>query len=211
MPHTFYRQESAPGGLLIVLPGLHYGPDGPLNYHVSHGLRAKEWDTLGLTYGFQAAVKSGYMESWLTTLDECRDAIRHSVECRPYPIVAVVGKSLGSSLLATLGAEMPELATARLAHHTPPLGMPSIDDLLATARQPMYLALGTADNFYDPSRLSALRARRPMLVRVIEGADHGMDVPGDLQATMRAVRQVVEDTLSFVLTGTVDGLGGPAA
>lgn len=211
LPHTFYRQDSAPRGLLIVLPGLHYGPDGPLNYHVVHGLRAEGWDTLGLTYGFQAAVKSGYAENWIPMLEECRQAIRTAVDHRPYPIVAVVGKSLGSSVLSALAIEMEELAAARLAHHTPPLGMPSIDDNLAASRQAMYLALGTVDNFYDPDRLADLRARRPMLIRVVEGADHGMDVPGDLEATLRAVRQVVEDTLSFALTGAVPELAGPAS
>lgn len=209
LPHTYYRQDSDPAGLVIILPGAHYGFDGPLNYHLIHRLRERGWDSLGLMYGFQAAMKGGFAENWLPTLQECRQAIRVSTAARPYPLLTVVGKSLGSSLLAVLATDMDELQAARLAHHTPPLAMPSLPEQLAAATQPMYLALGSVDRFYDPDQIEALKASRPILVRVVEGADHGMDVPGDLEATMRAVQLVVEDTLSFALTGTVEGLAGP--
>lgn len=207
--HTYCRQDGDPVGLVIILPGLHYGLDGPLNYHLIHGLRERGWDSLGLMYGFQVAMKGGFAENWLPTLEECRQAIRVSMAARPYPVLTVVGKSLGSSLLAVLATDMEELRAARVAHHTPPLSMPSFPEQLAAATQPLYLALGSADRFYDPDQIEALRARRPMLVRVVEGADHGMDVPGDLEATMRAVQMVVEDTMSFALTGTVEGLDRP--
>lgn len=209
LPHTYYRQDGDPAGLVIILPGLHYGLDGPLNYHLIHGLREQGWDSLGLMYGFQVAMRSGFAENWLSTLEECRQAIRVSTAERSYPLLTIVGKSLGSSLLAVLATDTEELREARIAHHTPPLAMPALEDQLAAARQPMYLALGSADRFYDPERIDALKARRPMLVRIVDGADHGMDVAGDLEATMRAVKLVVEDTLSFALTGSVEGLDRP--
>ncbi len=46
----------------------------------------------------------------------------------------------------------------------------------------------------------------PAYVRILEGADHGLDVSGDLAATLRVVGQVVEDTTAFFLTGRVPGL-----
>jgi hypothetical protein len=46
-------------------------------------------------------------------------------------------------------------------------------------------------------------------MRILEGADHGLDVSGDLNATLRVVGQVVEDAASFFLTGRVPGLEGP--
>jgi predicted alpha/beta-hydrolase family hydrolase len=211
LPHSFYRQEEQPRGLVIVLPGLHYGLDGPLNYHVVHRLRERGWDSLGLMYGFQAAMRSGFAERWGETLEECRQAIRTATAARAYPSLGVVGKSLGSSLLAFLATDLAELRQARLAHHTPPLAMPGVEDHLADAAQPMYLAIGSADRFYDRDRLDSLQRRRPMLIRVVEGADHGMDVPGDLEATLHGVRQVVEDTVAFFLDEAIPDLPGAAA
>jgi len=80
------------------------------------------------------------------------------------------------------------------------------DSTFAATTQPAYLAIGDRDSFYDSEALEAFRARRPVLVRVVSGADHGLDVASDLAATLRAIGQVVEDTSSFLLTGSVPGL-----
>jgi hypothetical protein len=58
--------------------------------------------------------------------------------------------------------------------------------------------MGTADRFYDPLALERLKAGRPFELVLVEGADHSMDVPGDLAASLQAVRQVVTAVLEFL-------------
>jgi hypothetical protein len=81
------------------------------------------------------------------------------------------------------------------------------DTPFAQSRQPAYLAIGTRDSYYDAATLADLTTRRPAFVRVLDGADHGLDVRGDLAATLRAIGQVVEDASAFFLTGSIPGLG----
>ena len=166
LPHTFFEGDGA--GLLIIFPGLHYGPEGPLLYHLSKQLQGSGGDTL-------------------------------------------FGKSLGTIVLVQLcsGGVVPDKAL--VAQLTPPIGSPQFDSAFAATRQPTYIAIGTADSFYSEPALAELQARRPVLVRVVKGADHGMDVAGDLTASLRAVGQVVEDTAAFFLTGKIPGLEGVAA
>jgi predicted alpha/beta-hydrolase family hydrolase len=204
LPHTFYEGEGA--GLLIVLPGLHYGPDGPVLYHLAKRMQASGWDTLGLTYGFQAAMTFPWTDHAGETLSECGAAIGEVLRRRAYPRVAVVGKSLGSILLAQLSAQGVVPETASVAHLTPPIGNPVFDPTFIETRQPAYLAIGTRDSFYDEAALPAIASKRPTYMRILEGADHGLDVSGDLNATLRVVGQVVEDAASFFLSGRVPGL-----
>jgi hypothetical protein len=58
--------------------------------------------------------------------------------------------------------------------------------------------MGTADRFYDPRALERLQAARPFELVLVEGADHSMDVPGDLAASLQALRQVVAAVLGFL-------------
>jgi predicted alpha/beta-hydrolase family hydrolase len=208
LPHTFFEGEGA--GLLIVLPGLHYGSDGPVLYHLAKQVQTAGWDTLGLMYGFQASVAVPWTDHVAEILAECEAAAGEAMGRRAYPLLGFVGKSLGSIVLAQLCAQGAVPDEALAAYLTPPMGNSLFDSTFAATRQPAYVAVGTADSFYSDQAVAGLRAGRPVLIRVIEGADHGLDVPGDLASTLRAVGQVVEDTSSFFLTGEIPGLEGAA-
>jgi len=209
LPHTFFEGDGA--GLLVVFPGLHYGPDGPLLYHLSKRLQGAGWDMLGLMYGFQAAMTFPWTDHVPEILEEGTAAAREAMNRRAYPRLAFVGKSLGSIVLVQLCSSGVVPDKAFVAYLTPPIGSPQFDSAFAATRQPAYIAIGTDDSFYNEPALGELQARRPVLVRAVKGADHGMDVAGDLAASLRAVGQVVEDTAAFFLTGKIPGLKGAAA
>jgi alpha/beta superfamily hydrolase len=204
LPHTFYEGDGA--GLLVVLPGLHYGPDGPVLYHLAKQLQGSGWDTLGLTYGFQAAMAFPWTDHAGETLAECGAALGQVLGRRAYSRVGIVGKSLGTILLVQLCTQGLVPDSAWVAHLTPPLGNPAFDAAFRETRQPAYIAIGTRDTFYDEAAVRAVAGMRPAYVRILDGADHGLDVSGDLAATLRVVGQVVEDTTAFFLTGRVPGL-----
>ena len=72
------RQEDEPSGLLVTLPGNHYGVDGPMLYYPSELLRNAGWDTLALTYGFQTAGIEFSHEAAPGVLQECQAALQAS-------------------------------------------------------------------------------------------------------------------------------------
>ena len=209
LPHTFFEGDGA--GLLIIFPGLHYGPEGPLHYHLSKRLQTSGWDTLGLTYGFQAKMAFPWTDHVPEILEEGKSAIREAMNRKAYPRLAFVGKSLGSIVLVQLCSDGVVPDKALVAHLTPPIGSPQFDSAFASTRQPTYLAIGKEDSFYSEPALADLQAHRPVVIRAVEGADHGMDVAGDLPASLRAVGQVVEDMTAFFLTGKISGLPGASA
>lgn len=204
LPHTFFAGDGA--GLLVVLPGLHYGPDGPVLYHLAKRMQGSGWDTLSLMYGFQAAMAFPWTDHAAETLSECAGVFSEMSGRRAYPQLGVAAKSLGTILLVQLCSQGVVPENARVAHLTPPIGNPVFDSAFGETSQPAYIAIGTRDSFYDPEALKQAAERPTTYVRVLEDADHGLDVVEDLSATLRVVGQVVEDVTAFFTTGRVPEL-----
>ncbi|HEY45558.1 MAG TPA: hypothetical protein G4O14_02105 [Anaerolineae bacterium] len=196
--HKFYRQEGESHGLLVTFPGERYGVDGPLLYYLSELMWARGWDTLAITYGFQLTMEPFSADVIPGLLQECRSAVEEVLTQRAYPRLGLAGKSLGAGVVAYLCQSAPSLAESRAVFFTPALGTPLFDPILVEMAHPSYIAIGTQDRFYDPEILDSLRASRPFELTVIEGADHSMDVFGDLEASVNAVKKIVAEVIDFL-------------
>ncbi len=199
--HKFYRHSEIAEGLLVVFPGNHYGVDGPLLYYPSELLRDQGWDTLAVNYGFQTAGKEPFEEGLDMLFDECRSAAQAALRVRDYPRVGLVGKSLGAAVVAQLCANDKSFTDARAGYLTPALGTPLFDPLFLETSQSAYVAVGTADRFYSSEALEDLKDKKPFKLTLVEGADHSMNVPGDLAASTESVRKVVDGLLAFLQDG----------
>jgi dienelactone hydrolase len=195
MVHKFNRQIDQPAGLLITLPGDHYGIDGPLLYYPREMMWSKGWDTLGLTYGYQSAGETFTGDKFPQAHQESRAAINLVLEQRDYPVVALVGKSLGAGIVAQLCMQESSLASARAGYITPPLGTPVFDQITGHSS---FIAIGTMDRFYSDEAIEKMSRGNLVSVMVIEGADHSMNVAGDLSASLDAVRQVITELVEFL-------------
>ncbi|NIS82541.1 MAG: hypothetical protein GTO14_20575 [Anaerolineales bacterium] len=196
--HKFYSHEGEAEGLLIAFPGDNYGVDGPLLYYPAKLLRSEGWDTLAITYGYQTKMEAISLETIPGLIEECLAAVRYLLSEGTYVRVGLVGKSLGASVVAHLCQVESGLHFARSAFLNPPLGHPFFDATFRDTRQDAYLATGTADRFFNTETLESLRQARPYELTVIEHADHSMDVPGDLKASLQAVERVVEEVVAFL-------------
>ncbi len=197
--HKFYRQEEKPSGLLVTLPGNHYGVDGPLLYYPSELLCEAGWDTLALTYGYQSAGMEFHHEAVPDITLECQTAIQLVLSERDYPRFGLVGKSLGAFIIAQLCGMGGSYKNARCVYLTPPIGTPFFDQIFLQIVQPSHIAVGTKDRFYNPQVLEDLQGARAFGLTLIEGADHSMDVAGDLVASIEAVRRVTQEGIDFIL------------
>jgi fermentation-respiration switch protein FrsA (DUF1100 family) len=74
----------------------------------------------------------------------------------------------------------PLLATERLRQQISQYGGPSL------------FVIGTADPQFDPAVLKQMQVATTGEAVIVKNADHGMDIPGDPIASVRAVERVVE-------------------
>lgn len=169
-------ERAAPGSpVATLLPGRAYGVQAPLLYYTSMLLRSRgwavrtvEWEKVaGLDLTDHAAV-SAFAAEVVATADPARDV--------------VVGKSLGS--LALPAAAERGVAGIWL---TPLLGVEDVRRAAARAPASTLLIGGTSDPFWDGAAAVATGAE----VFEVSGADHSLERPGDLQATLDILARVL--------------------
>ena len=166
---------------VVLLPGARYPTRAPL-----------------LWFSREIAIARGF--GVLEVLDEppagedpfawVHDRAQRALDHRPTELDVVIGKSLASDV-AGLAADR-GLAAIWL---TPLLDRPGIVAALARTTRPTLLVGGTADPTWLPDALSD----NVMLDRLqLDGLDHGLQLPGDPQASLAALRKVVKKLDRFL-------------
>jgi hypothetical protein len=61
--------------------------------------------------------------------------------------------------------------------------------------------IGTVDKFYQPDILRHLELATKGNSLVIEGANHGLEIPGDIPKSLTALNQMVEAVQQFLSDG----------
>jgi pimeloyl-ACP methyl ester carboxylesterase len=195
--HKYLCHTDASEGLFFQLPGDNYGADGPLLYLPARLLFSDGWDTFSLSYGYQSAGKSFAPEHIPAIVGESAGALETVLQGTSYSKVVLAGKSLGAAVIAVLLTMGLELHGARAIYLTPPLGTPVFDPVFINAQAPAYIAMGTADRFYDETGFNELLAKRDFEYTLIEDADHSLYVEGDLQATLSAHERITRAAIAF--------------
>jgi hypothetical protein len=196
--HKYYKHPGITKGLVVTLPGNHYGVDGPLLYYPSKLLSNRNWDTLAITYGYQSRGEEFSVGIIADILKECEVAIRSCFKEKEYGRIGLIGKSLGALIIAQLCGSVDELASARAVYLTPPINTPFFGQLFLQTSQSAYMGMGTGDRFYKKEILEDLQSDRDFGLTIIENADHSMDIEGDFEATIGELKKVVEEVVEFL-------------
>jgi hypothetical protein len=196
--HKYYQHHEPAKGLLVTLPGNHYGVDGPLLYYASDLLRNRGWDTLAITYGFQSRGEEFSTGNIAEILLECETALQASLKEKEYGWVGLIGKSLGALVVAQLCESVDELASAKAVYLTPPINNPFFGQLFLQTSQLAHIAIGTGDRFYTKEALEKLQSEREFSLTLIENADHSMNIRGDIEATLEGMKRVLREVVEFM-------------
>ena len=174
------------GRSAILAPGGGYGPDGPLLMYARLAVQRRGGHAHPVTWEFSEGPDFRQQRRRVASqVESAVDEVTAATGAAP----VVIGKSLGS-----LAA--PVVADRGLAAvwFTPLLtDEPTVLALRRTSA-PCLLIGGTADPWWDGS---AARSARTQLIEV-EGADHGMFVPGELSASAAVLSQVMTAVEQFL-------------
>jgi pimeloyl-ACP methyl ester carboxylesterase len=180
-----------------AFPAAIYRPDAPRRVVLLPGARYPTRAPL-LWFAREVAVARGF--GVLEVLDEppagedpfawVHDRAQRALEHQPTELDVVIGKSLSSDV-AGLAADR-GLSAIWL---TPLLDRPGIPAALARTTRPTLLVGGTADPTWLPDAIPD----NVMLDRLqLDGLDHGLQLPGDPQASLNALRKVVKKVDRFL-------------
>ncbi len=179
-------QQLRAGRSAILAPGGNYGADGPLLMYARLAVQRRGGDVRPIVWEIPEG--SDFSEQRRRAASQVESAI-DEVTAATGAAPLVIGKSLGS-LAAPLVADRGLAAV----WFTPLLTDEPTMAALRRATGPCLLVGGTADQFWDGQAARCL----PAEVVEIDGADHGMFVPGRLAASAAALGQVITAVEDFL-------------
>jgi hypothetical protein len=203
VPNRLLRPRGAIDQLGVLLPGLGYTLDMPLFFYIQMMCLDAGLDVLRVETAYNrdpsfAAATHDEQVAWVTT-----DAVAawHAALARTeYLAAIIVGKSLGTLAMPGLFEER----TARnLTFHsvwlTPLLSQAIVRQEIRGLGGRALMVIGDADPYYDPEILAQLE-RAGANVVVAPGADHGMNLPGDVVGSVRVLEEVFTAIRDFCST-----------
>jgi hypothetical protein len=182
--------QTPTGRSAILAPGGNYGADGPLLMYARLAVHRRGGHTHPITWEFAEGPDFRQQRGRVASqVNSAVDEMTAATGAAPI----IIGKSLGS------------LAAPVVADHgltavwfTPLLTDEPTVAALRRATGPCLLVGGTADQFWDGQTARSITSD----VVEIDGADHGMFVPGQLAASATVLGQVitaVEDFLDHIV------------
>jgi predicted alpha/beta-hydrolase family hydrolase len=201
VPNRFLRPESAIDQLAVLLPGLGYTLDMPLFYYAENLLLERGWDVLRVEYAYNTrpefqTLPKQERDRWL--LADATAAWRAGLTQRTYARVVLIGKSLGTLAMGHLLTTADPPPNAGAVWLTPLLSNERLRQQIQQYGGPSLFVIGTADPHFDPVVLEQMQVATVGEAVVVRNADHGMDIPGDPIASVRALERVVEALSRFL-------------
>lgn len=204
VPNTFLRQRGETAHLAVVLPGAGYTCQMPLLYYPTRLLLGAGADVLWVEYAYlgQAAFRAlPDDEQERRFFADVEAALRTGGAQRSYARLTLVGKSLGTLAMGhLLGARAAGAAGGRAdaVWLTPLLRNERLRRQIGEHRPPSCIVIGTADPHYDPALLDEVRVATGGAAVVVNGADHSLEVAGDVRRSLQALERTVRAVQTLV-------------
>jgi pimeloyl-ACP methyl ester carboxylesterase len=204
LPHAFLKQSRDAHHVAVLLPGMGYTAHMPLLYYPMLELLRRRADVLRLETMYVKHPEYDRLSTaekvrWAFT--DAAAACRAALAQRVYDQVTLVGKSLGTLAMGHLITSEAALAQAQAVWLTPLLGNDILRAQIQQARPRSLFVSGTADAHYNAARLAEVQAATGAETVVIEGANHSLELEGDVIASLRALERVVRAVQAFLDTG----------
>jgi predicted alpha/beta-hydrolase family hydrolase len=198
--NKFFRQEQLTATLAVVLPGWGYTCDMPLLYYTTRLFLEHGTDVLQLradyaTPDFQAASReqrAGMLYS------DAQALFASGRSQRDYMRVIVVGKSLGTITMASLVIQNQLPPMTLTVWLTPLLDTPRIVEALGRLAGPSLVIGGSVDQAYNPEILAQIQELPGITALTIEGANHSLEIPGDLPRSIRLMDEILQSITGFI-------------
>lgn len=204
VPHTFFRQAGEADHLALVFPGWGYTAHMPLLYYATEALLQVGADVLQLEYAhsrredFKAAPEAEQAR-WLFA--DVSAAYQVGLARHAYRQITLVGKSLGTLAMAHLLTQDTAPVPTQVIWFTPLLHDDDLTGAIEKWRRRSLFVIGAVDPYYDAARLSAMQAATNGETVVVGGANHSLEIPGDVLQSVHVLEHVMEAVQAF-LAGT---------
>lgn len=198
IPYTIYSNEESNLGTGIIFPGLGYTIKMPLLFYTVEALIESGFDVITMDHNY--ADDESFLDKTMeqrgehlkTDVDLFYDEIKQQGFDK---INLLVGKSLGTRSIGHLMTEHPELSGVKIILLTPILNDSRLIEAISKNTDDTLIVIGDNDPFFDREVLESLKDSGKIKCYILNGADHGLQLEGDIQKTLVALQGVVQEIL----------------
>lgn len=195
--NRFYRQEQDTADLSIVLPGYNPPLINPALYYISQTVLNKRSDLLQIEHEYYKINKPEENEMLERLYGDTLAACKVALTQRNYKRIFIIGKSLGTRAMAYLLND-DRLREAECVWLTPLLTQEYLQSQIILHKPRSLFIIGTADQYYREEYMSELIEATGGESLVIDEMDHGLNIPGDVQASIDILSRIVARVGEFL-------------
>jgi len=200
--NTYITQDQPAGHIGIILPGYSHSVDRPDLHYTGRVLLESGADLLQVEYAYDHTSfkdsTSAEQNDWISfdVFAACNAVLAQ----KAYQKITLVGKSLGTLGMGYLLADE-RYQKANCIWLTPLLTHSWLVKRIEEVHPRSLFIMGTADRFYIPDVFQNLVAITHGQSLVIEGMDHGLEIPENVTSSLAALEQIVQAIQIFCCGG----------
>jgi hypothetical protein len=202
LKNRFYRQFSETQKVALVFPGLAYNTSMPLLHYSIQAILASGLNVLAVDYDYSNNTE--FMElplksqaDWM--IRDVEAAIRIVTEVENQEVACLVGKSIGTIALGHLLETYEDLREVKTIWLTPLIKNPELMEQMLSYMKDAVLVIGTNDFQYDSDLIDRLNISTLLSGVVVEGANHSLEIEGNVTKSLRVLMQVVTIIQQFLM------------
>lgn len=173
--------------LTVLFPGATYPCEGPLLWYAREGAVRVGADALALEYGYSAAhVEPDFDADRPRIVDDAIASVQKVIAGTHYRSLLFVSKSIGTYMAVQAAKRMASLPVRHLFLTPIRSAVPLMLELGGV------VVVGDVDHALDSEQLARISSAQNLAVTMVPGADHSLEIDGDIAGSLRVLEQVYE-------------------
>ncbi|MDN3018358.1 hypothetical protein PH210_19445 [Paenibacillus sp. BSR1-1] len=206
IPYTWIRHEQPNKNICIMLPGLGYSTDRPLFYYATSMCLHNNVDVLHINYTFaknEHFKKHDEVEQERWMYEDVKAVIKEVLRDTHYEQPFLLSKSIGTIPMALEWTQKNLFPNALGIWLTPLLKVDTVYQAIMKTERPSLCVIGDNDHHYIEEKIASLKNNGLVNTVVIPKADHSLEIPGDITATINTANEVIACIQEFIIRNTI--------
>jgi predicted alpha/beta-fold hydrolase len=201
LKNRYLKQSDDTQEVALVFPGLAYNSNMPLLHYSIETILASGINVLIVDYDYSN--NSEFMKQSQTTksdwlIEDIEAALKVITEEENQKVVCLTGKSLGTLALGYLLETHENLRDTKTIWLTPSIRNPELLEQMLAYMKNAVMVIGTKDPHYDRDIVDRLNASTQLSGIIIDGANHSLEIEGDVTQSLRVLMQIVAILQQFL-------------
>ncbi|WML38261.1 hypothetical protein RCG19_13625 [Neobacillus sp. OS1-2] len=201
IPFTWVRSNEPSNGICIMLPGLGYSTQRPLFHYATGMCLNQNIDVLQINYQFAKderfrKLKKEEQNHWM--YEDVKAVVEEVLRETSYEHCFLLSKSIGTIPMALEWVKKDFTNKSIGIWLTPLIKDDQVYHALLKTDQPSLCVIGDQDHHFIEERISSLKNNNLVHTVVIPNADHGLEIKGDILASIETIKRVIEQVQEFM-------------